>query len=784
MSLAKKLRLAAAGLTDVGRRREHNQDNVAHYVPPDENELAAKGALFVVCDGMGGHAAGEVASELGVNAIRDVYYSTNQEDIIDNIASAIKAANESIYQYAQQHPESKGMGTTCVAVLIHGGRAYFVNIGDSRAYLVRDGDMRQVTFDHSWVAEQVKAGLLTEEQARTHAHRNVITRSLGTGPSVTADLFVESLKQGDRILLCSDGLHGYVDEHEIRREMLTLSDPEEGVKSLVDMANDNGGPDNITALVIQLLEVPLVTGELHLPVPGDQDEVTITQPVPAMPAAASAKAVPASSGHKTYSAKLPAAQLAKDKPRRASPIAGFAIRVLAVAAVLVILAGVWDVTLGPYAQMHAATQQLQTTIAHARQVISASSRLDPASALSSLSQARTELVSGLHNRQADPQVRQSAQQLLDSQIVPAVQNAVNRYDTAALIMPISASGIELRNVTCNASGSETPTPLSAVSSLVAVTPPNSAKLTPPLASTQTLYAVNGGMLYQMVVPANTTTGQVTPGTVNCTMLPLPSGVTSVVALATDTDTLFMLAQQNPTTYEVLIYGPNGSSPTGLPLIKNVAHFGVPTPGGDVPALIAAQGSSTYVSYSATGEAPGIWLFTGTKPKGPTKTISLTKAATSIVATNNTLYALLADGSLGQLDANQAFQLIPVEIQPPLIPSTPSNYTSATPVPTVASSTAGGSTANTTTFGGADSLSADANDPTKIYVGDGTQKRVVRFSASGTGPGLGLAEQFTYGAPASSIEQVALAANGGALNVYGWNGSQLASFSIVEPLAGS
>ena len=166
--MAKKLRLAAAGLTDIGRRREHNQDNVTHYVPSDENELSAKGALFVVCDGMGGHAAGEVASELGVNAIRDVYYSSHEEDVIDNIASAIKSANEAIYQYAQDHPESKGMGTTCVAVLIHGGRAYFVNIGDSRAYLVRDGDMRQVTLDHSWVAEQVRARTF-DRRAGPHA---------------------------------------------------------------------------------------------------------------------------------------------------------------------------------------------------------------------------------------------------------------------------------------------------------------------------------------------------------------------------------------------------------------------------------------------------------------------------------------------------------------------------------------------------------------------------------------------------------------------------------------
>jgi serine/threonine protein phosphatase PrpC len=387
MSLAKKLRLAAAGLTDIGRRREHNQDNVTHYVPPDENQLAVKGALFVVCDGMGGHAAGEVASELGVNTIRDVYYSSHDEDVIENIASAVRAANGAIYDYAQLHPESKGMGTTCVSVLIHGGRAYFVNIGDSRGYLARDGDMRQVTLDHSWVAEQVRAGLLTEEQARTHAHRNVITRSLGTGPSVTADLFVETLKQGDRILLCSDGLHGYVDEREIKREMLTRPEPEVGVQALVDMANSNGGPDNITALVIHLLEVPAVTGELNLPVAGSQDEPTITQPVPAVAASAARASKVASSPHNAYSAMLPVAQSTKIRARTGNPAAALAIRLLAIAAVLIILAGVWDYTLGPYAQMHAATQQLQTSITHAQQAVSRSGQLDPASALLSLSQA-------------------------------------------------------------------------------------------------------------------------------------------------------------------------------------------------------------------------------------------------------------------------------------------------------------------------------------------------------------------------------------------------------------
>src|SRR5579871_2587882 len=123
--LGKRLRLAAAGLTDIGRRRERNQDNTTHRVPTEEAELARKGALFVVCDGMGGHAAGEVASEIGVNTIRDAYFASTNPDIIDGLAGAIRTANEGIFEYAGEHAELTGMGTTCVALLIHGGRAYF-----------------------------------------------------------------------------------------------------------------------------------------------------------------------------------------------------------------------------------------------------------------------------------------------------------------------------------------------------------------------------------------------------------------------------------------------------------------------------------------------------------------------------------------------------------------------------------------------------------------------------------------------------------------------------------
>src|SRR5215467_9714748 len=259
------MRLAAGELTDVGRKRERNQDNVTHFIPPDENVLEEKGALFVVCDGMGGHAAGEVAAELGVNTIRDSYYSSRSKDTINALAAAIETANDTIYNHAREHPELSGMGTTCVVAAVVDGRVFVVNIGDSRAYLVRDGKMRQITRDHSWVAEQVRVGLLTEEQARNHSHRNVITRSLGTQPNVTADLFVETMHNGDRVLLCSDGLHGYVDEGEIEQVVTGDREPDAVVQALIDMANANGGPDNISATLVHLIDVPEPKGALMLP---------------------------------------------------------------------------------------------------------------------------------------------------------------------------------------------------------------------------------------------------------------------------------------------------------------------------------------------------------------------------------------------------------------------------------------------------------------------------------------------------------------------------------------
>src|ERR1700686_787299 len=217
IALAKQLRLDPAQLTDVGRKREHNEDNMAYVIPKDQQVMAKKGALFIVADGMGGHAAGEVASEIAVDTISNMYYQDDSDEVATSLLRATKRANALIHQRAAENMLRSGMGTTCVAAVLRGNMAYIANVGDSRAYLVRNGKVKQVSQDHSWVAEQVRAGLLTEDQARTHAQRNVITRSLGTQADVEIDVFPELLEEHDALVLCTDGLSGLVTDDEIRR---------------------------------------------------------------------------------------------------------------------------------------------------------------------------------------------------------------------------------------------------------------------------------------------------------------------------------------------------------------------------------------------------------------------------------------------------------------------------------------------------------------------------------------------------------------------------------------
>ncbi len=249
--MAQQIVLNVAQRTDIGRKRQVNEDSMISIIPGDPQLSAKKGALFVVADGLGGQAAGNVASQMAVNTITTMFYQNENVDVVASLLQAVKRANALIYQRAQENYGLYHMGTTCVAAVLHAGVAYIANVGDSRAYIVRNGRVRQVTQDHSWVAELVRKGSLTEEQARTHPRKNVIYRCLGEKANVAVDLFSERVQEGDLLILCTDGLSNQVSDEQLR-EIVQRFKPQESVYRLVEQANESGGPDNITAIVVRV----------------------------------------------------------------------------------------------------------------------------------------------------------------------------------------------------------------------------------------------------------------------------------------------------------------------------------------------------------------------------------------------------------------------------------------------------------------------------------------------------------------------------------------------------
>ena len=240
--------------TDIGRKRELNEDSVISFQPEDRHVMESKGVLFVVADGLGGHTRGEVASQLAVNTIRDVYYSQEGDDPADSLRLAIEQANARIYNESlamapKQEPDQM-MGSTCVAAVVLEDNVYVANVGDSRAYIIRDGQAHQISLDHSLVAQQLREGLLTKEQARDHPDRNKIYRCLG-GETVEVDTFSEKVQPGDLLLLCTDGLTELVPEEEVV-SIVQQHEPQESVQRLIERANELGGKDNITAVVARV----------------------------------------------------------------------------------------------------------------------------------------------------------------------------------------------------------------------------------------------------------------------------------------------------------------------------------------------------------------------------------------------------------------------------------------------------------------------------------------------------------------------------------------------------
>jgi serine/threonine protein phosphatase PrpC len=234
--------LNRGAMTDMGRMRKNNEDR-----------YLIAGRLAAVADGMGGHRAGEVASAIAMEELATLEHAgpwPTPAEAGEALRAVFLAANRRIRETAAKDAEFEGMGTTLVALLEDGDSVHLANVGDSRAYLLRNGELSQVTVDHTLVQELIDEGRLRPDEAERHPQRSIITRALGVESDVEVDLFTYKLLSGDRLLLCSDGLSGVVDEHRIRNVLLRVPEPQRAAEKLVAMANEGGGPDNITVVVL------------------------------------------------------------------------------------------------------------------------------------------------------------------------------------------------------------------------------------------------------------------------------------------------------------------------------------------------------------------------------------------------------------------------------------------------------------------------------------------------------------------------------------------------------
>lgn len=221
--------------TDIGCLRDHNEDSLV-VTPP----------LFAVADGMGGHAAGEVASEIAVRVLSEL---APEHPDVEALGRAIEEANRAVIQAAREGRGRQGMGTTMTAAMLEGERLVIAQVGDSRAYLLHQGKLQQLTRDHSLMADMIEAGQLTPEEARTHPQRSVITRALGSDAHLHPDIYEINVETGDRLLICSDGLSGMVCDNEIESTLARVRDPQRCASQLVNEAIANGGHDNVTVIV-------------------------------------------------------------------------------------------------------------------------------------------------------------------------------------------------------------------------------------------------------------------------------------------------------------------------------------------------------------------------------------------------------------------------------------------------------------------------------------------------------------------------------------------------------
>jgi serine/threonine protein phosphatase PrpC len=688
MALSKQLRLEFAELTDVGRRRDSNEDSMTRLIPKDPKLMERKGAIFVVADGMGGHAAGEVASEIAVETIREEYYEAASDEVMEILAQAIKQANQVIYDRATEQAARAGMGTTCVAVVIRGPLAYIANVGDSRVYLLRDGQIRQLTNDHSWVAEQVRAGMLTDEQARTHAHRNVITRALGTQPEVEADLFVEPLQDEDFLLLCSDGLSGPVSDEEMKR-IVSSAPPQEAVRALITEANEQGGPDNITAVLVHVVEVPPLEPEMQERL-AQLSDASAQQTVGLKPV--------------------------KKTRRRISPVS-IALRVFAVVAILFLSLAAWDYGFGPIAWTRNAQNQLNADLGRVPTLVAQAQAEAPQQKINTLAAAQHPLLNDLSNRWLSSDDRQRATTTLQQVLGPAIRQALLAYNAQALLKPLSSLQTQHFSVTCNAA------PGGQLNRLVAVQGGASGGGLPTLFAR--VASQNASPVYVLNVAGAGTS-------VSCGAMIDQS----TIDLTTDGAVLYLLHEAGPAHFTVEQVAPtSGAQPQLL--------LDLPQDSGDaLPTLLAVRGTQEYVVYRgmnhdtvyACSSAPPT---PGCKPLGPSPLPAQVYSMTA--APNGLLYLLLVDGSIGVMTPTGALHPANLGRLLPALPiSDPTAFNPLASLPTVPApptfSATPGASGSYTPIGvkltTATVLVSDQQN--HLFIGDGADHRIVRLDVPATG----------------------------------------------------
>ncbi|MGH2493188.1 MAG: Stp1/IreP family PP2C-type Ser/Thr phosphatase [Ktedonobacteraceae bacterium] len=785
--MAKQLRLDPAQLTDVGRKREHNEDNMAYVIPKDPQVMAMKGALFIVADGMGGHAAGEVASEIAVDTVSNAYYIDDNQDVPTPLLQAIKRANLAIHQRAAENLLRSGMGTTCVAAVLRGNMAYIANVGDSRAYMVRGNQVRQITQDHSWVAEQVRAGLLTEEQARTHAQRNVITRCLGTQPDVEVDVFLEPLQENDCLVLCTDGLSGLISDEEVMR-IVDQSVPQESVYHLVERANENGGPDNITAIVVRVQEVGMeppgarIASAVHVGGREISEENTSALNMlagsPVSFAASngdvrvSSTPLQFSSGPLASPDSITAPQPAVAMYRRSRL---FFPTLFLIFLIVAALAG-GGIFYFVHSNQNAAIAQ---TLDKAQQkIVTAKGEKDPTRALQDLSTAQSSL-SALPKTQTLDGSQNGQLTTLQNQMVAQVKSSIEQYNSLNNIASLPCNLTNINPVNATDSNAQ---------------PQNVVVVQNGKGTGNSLFALGkDGSIYQIDNSFNLVAS-----------LPKPAA-SSYISIASGGSQLFTLSEQLqvqngaqvPGGYTLTMYTLDQTGKLVQPI--NVTIDQTYTAGGFVPIATAftAWGTNVYVVLANQNQGHIVKYAPDNKnhlvPASPFN-FSISATISSVAAFSNQFFMLFSDGEVKSLPLtgaaiNTSALFTPVLttlVIPTPLSITSIGYTPSTPIPAVTPQSQNSNVPlniSTATM----LASGVVNGAPHLYIGDPQNHRVLDLdipAVSGTGPStatgtsaqpsltMQLVQQFFSPQLLNPVKSIAVDPQGANVNMLAQNASQL------------